>query len=84
MSSDLSMQQAIRERAYFKWQNAGSPVVDGLGYWLDAESEYNNINPRDHQSSTEDFARPSQTPGGITTSGKNAVPDKEELIGSRG
>ena len=30
----------IRLRAYFKWQNAGSPPGDGVSFWLEAEREY--------------------------------------------
>jgi hypothetical protein len=84
MSSDASGQQTIRERAYFKWVNAGSPETDGLRFWLDAESEELNSGQPNRQSSSQNSSRPSQTPGGITASGRNSVPDKEELIGTRG
>jgi hypothetical protein len=77
MSPDTPTQHAIRERAYFKWLNAGSPEKDGLAFWLDAESEELHGVLPNHEST-------SQTSGGITTSGRNSVPDKEELIGTRG
>jgi hypothetical protein len=32
--------QTIRERAYFKWLDAGAPCCDGVDYWLGAECEY--------------------------------------------
>lgn len=38
MSSDLC-QQAIRELAYQKWEQAGCPLSDGVSFWLEAETE---------------------------------------------
>lgn len=32
-------QQQIRERAYYKWQAAGTPPSDGVDFWLQAERE---------------------------------------------
>lgn len=32
----------IRELAYKKWQDAGSPVSDGVSFWLEAEQELQN------------------------------------------
>jgi len=34
-----SMKNAIRESAYYKWQQAGQPWGDDLRFWLDAEQE---------------------------------------------
>ena len=33
--------EAIRELAHRKWQAAGCPAGDGLGFWLEAEREVN-------------------------------------------
>lgn len=33
--------EAIRERAYFKWEAAGCPCCDGAEFWLEAEAEVN-------------------------------------------
>jgi hypothetical protein len=33
------MENAIRESAYYKWQQAGQPWGDDLRFWLDAEQE---------------------------------------------
>jgi len=30
---------AIRERAYYKWEQAGYPEGDGANFWLEAETE---------------------------------------------
>lgn len=38
MTSDLR-QQAIRELAYLKWEQAGSPPGNGVFFWLEAEQE---------------------------------------------
>ena len=38
MSSELC-QQAIRELAYAKWEQAGCSHGDGIDYWLEAEQE---------------------------------------------
>jgi hypothetical protein len=32
-------QDAVRLRAYFKWQAAGRPEGDGIAFWLQAERE---------------------------------------------
>jgi hypothetical protein len=32
-------QEAIRHRAYLKWEAAGQPDGDGVDFWLDAEQE---------------------------------------------
>ena len=34
-------EEAIRLRAYQKWEGAGRPVCDGVSFWLEAESELN-------------------------------------------
>jgi hypothetical protein len=31
--------QAIREAAYYKWEQAGRPIGDGVRFWLEAEQE---------------------------------------------
>lgn len=41
MSSD-SRQNAIRELAYTKWEQAGWPTGDGIQFWLEAEQELNS------------------------------------------
>jgi hypothetical protein len=33
------LENRIRELAYLKWQAAGSPVGDGVNFWLQAEQE---------------------------------------------
>ncbi len=33
-------EENIRERAYLKWLDAGSPDGDGFWFWLRAEEEY--------------------------------------------
>ena len=33
------MEQAIRELAYSKWEEAGHPPGDGVNFWLEAETE---------------------------------------------
>lgn len=38
MSSDSS-QDAIRDLAYQKWEQAGCPDGDGVNFWLDAEHD---------------------------------------------
>lgn len=30
---------AVRENAYFKWQAAGCPCGNDIGFWLEAEAE---------------------------------------------
>lgn len=32
-------EQKIRELAYTKWQEAGTPPGDGVSFWLEAETE---------------------------------------------
>jgi hypothetical protein len=32
-------EDAIREKAYLKWEKAGYPPSDGVQFWLEAESE---------------------------------------------
>lgn len=39
MVSD-SREQAIREIAYHKWEQAGQPICDGITFWLEAEQEF--------------------------------------------
>ncbi|WP_010586324.1 DUF2934 domain-containing protein [Schlesneria paludicola] len=34
-----SIENAVRELAYAKWEQAGRPAGDGVDYWLEAESE---------------------------------------------
>jgi len=77
----------IRETAYFKWLNAGAPNCDGVDYWLDAEFEYVHDIDRDVASPSADSqivrrgrSRPLQTTGRPDP----ALPNKEEVIGSRG
>jgi hypothetical protein len=39
----------VRECAYTKWRQAGSPPNDGIGFWLEAEREWishNYVPPR--------------------------------------
>jgi hypothetical protein len=31
--------EKVRERAYYKWEQAGYPSGDGVNFWLEAESE---------------------------------------------
>lgn len=33
-------EQAIREAAYFKWEQEGRPPSDGLVFWVEAEREF--------------------------------------------
>jgi hypothetical protein len=37
-----STEEAIRTRAYQKWEGAGRPEGDGVSFWLDAERELKN------------------------------------------
>jgi len=34
-----STEHAVRELAYVKWEQAGRPAGDGIGFWLEAEHE---------------------------------------------
>ena len=34
-----SLEQAVRELAYSKWELAGCPAGDGIHFWLEAERE---------------------------------------------
>jgi hypothetical protein len=34
-------EEQVRELAYQKWESAGWPAGDGVGFWLDAERELN-------------------------------------------
>ncbi len=36
---DRVREQAIRERAYARWEAAGRPPGDGVSFWLEAERE---------------------------------------------
>jgi hypothetical protein len=76
--------QAIRERAYFKWLDAGAPCCDGVDYWLDAEFEYVHD---DNRLRAEQAARPrgkgrpaSRIPAQRAA---RSSADQEEVIGSR-
>jgi hypothetical protein len=31
--------EEVRLRAYLKWEAAGRPIGDGIGFWVDAERE---------------------------------------------
>jgi len=35
----VTLDEAIRARAYEKWEHAGRPGGDGLSFWLEAEAE---------------------------------------------
>ena len=35
----MEQEQAIRELAYSKWEEAGYPAGDGVNFWLEAETE---------------------------------------------
>lgn len=37
--ASIELQQAIREAAYHKWEQAGRPHGDGLEFWLESEQE---------------------------------------------
>jgi hypothetical protein len=39
MTHTQEEQQAIREAAYYKWEQAGRPSVGGVAFWLEAERE---------------------------------------------
>lgn len=80
MDTDSSHHETIRRRAYDKWLKAGAPPSDGLAYWLDAESELR----QELWGSETQTAGQDNVSGGITTSGRDGVPDKEQIIGSRG
>ncbi|MBS0266872.1 MAG: DUF2934 domain-containing protein [Planctomycetes bacterium] len=36
---EISNEDAIRHRAYYKWEAAGKPAGDGVDFWLAAEQE---------------------------------------------
>lgn len=38
-SEDSICQDAIRERAYLLWEQAGYPTGDGVDFWLEAEQQ---------------------------------------------
>jgi hypothetical protein len=38
-------QEAIRRRAYARWEAAGRPAGRDLEFWLDAEAEFCNRHP---------------------------------------
>ena len=40
--TSASREQAIREIAYSKWEQAGWPTGDGMSFWLEAEQELLN------------------------------------------
>lgn len=77
-----AQQDAIRDRAYHKWLEAGAPEGDGAEFWLEAESELlaNSIE-QSHRGSGG--PKKSQRAGGVTTSGVKPIPDKEQIIGTR-
>lgn len=35
--SSASLEDAIREKAYLLWEEAGKPLTDGTEFWLEAE-----------------------------------------------
>lgn len=41
----LLRQQKIQELAYYKWQNAGSPLGRCMEFWLEAEEELEEQDP---------------------------------------
>ena len=53
MTSD-SRQNAIRELAYAKWEQAGWPSGDGVQFWLEAEQDLSTESP--HQQTDGESA----------------------------
>jgi hypothetical protein len=45
-SAGLVAEDAIRLRAYEKWEAAGKPAGDGVQFWLAAERELSRQRPR--------------------------------------
>lgn len=41
--SDNEAQTELRVRAYLKWEAAGKPTGDGIGFWLAAERELKKV-----------------------------------------
>ena len=72
--------EAIRERAYHKWLQAGAPEGDGAAFWLAAENEL----AEERRNTSADPPGNRNVYGGITTSGAQPVPDKEQIVGTRG
>jgi hypothetical protein len=35
----MPFEEAVRVRAYQKWERAGCPAGDGVAFWLEAEAE---------------------------------------------
>jgi len=78
-----AQQDAIRDRAYHKWLEAGAPEGDGAEFWLEAESELLGSSTEPSNRSASGTKR-SQRAGGVTTSGVRPIPDKEQVVGTRG
>lgn len=52
-ASDAVACEQIRERAYYKWEEAGCPCCDGVQFWLEAEAEViGQSKPKDEASKT--------------------------------
>jgi hypothetical protein len=39
MHGGVTLEEAIRVRAYQLWERAGHPTGDGVSFWLEAEAE---------------------------------------------
>lgn len=75
--------QMIRERAYFKWLNAGAPSCDGVDYWVDAESEYLHDDVRIRaEEAAQQRGKGHLTSRVPTRRAERSFAEEEETIGS--
>lgn len=70
-------QDAIRELAYSKWEQAGCPPGDGIWFWLEAERELSVGQSCEHEEKTEAMAN------SVKSSLKAADPPPLKVAGSR-
>ena len=76
MSSELQ-QDAIRELAYSKWEQAGCPAGDGIWFWLEAERELTA------RHACEEEAQVESMPNSVKSSLKAADPPPLKVAPSR-
>jgi Protein of unknown function (DUF2934) len=69
MANDGQREQAIREAAYRKWEQAGRPEGDDLAFWLEAEREVGGAaRPRPAAQPAVSKAPPAPAPAQPTAS----------------
>ena len=77
MSCELQ-QDAIRELAYSKWEQAGCPAGDGIWFWLEAERELTAC-----QACEEEEAKAESMPNSVKSSLKAVDPPPLKVAPSR-